>query len=166
MGFIHMYLTGYLQTACIHLTASSLCVRSYTLCACCSFLLAYFVGLCGCHCPWFWVKGIRYLPHSSLLPMRMGFFWHVMSTSSSLYTVTPSLVKMDMLPSSAVLPTLISYVGNSSNVSASSSLVESCSNGSEVTYLPLQSPLLANPTFLSDILNIGMPNFVMSFSMR
>jgi hypothetical protein len=36
----------------------------------------------------------------------------------SLCTVTPSLVKIDIMPSSAVLPTLISECGNSVNVLA------------------------------------------------
>ena len=98
--------------------------------------------------------------------MRMGFFLHVMSTSASLCIVTPSLVKMETLPSSDVLPTLISEVGNSSNVSASATLLESCRNGSEVTYLPFQAPPLATPTFLSDIINTGRPNFVLYFSLR
>ena len=89
-----------------------------------------------------------------------------MSTYSSLYTVTPSLVKMDTLSSSAVLPTLISNVGNYSNVSASAALLESCGNGSEVMYLPLQATPLATPTFLSDIINIGRPNYFLSFSLR
>ena len=57
-----------------------------------------------------------------------------MSTSYSLYTVTPSLVKMDRLPSSDVLPTLISEVGNYLNVSASADFLDSCGNGSVVTY--------------------------------
>ena len=70
---------------------------------------------------------------------------------------------MDTLPSSAVFPTLISDAGNSSNVSASAALLESYGNGSVVTYLPLQDPPLATPTFLSDILNIGRPNFFCPF---
>ena len=150
-----MDLTGYPQTACIHLIASYLDDRSYTLCDSWSCLLAAFVGLHGCHCPWYWVNGIRYLPRSSLLPMRMGFFWHVMSTFSSLCIVTPSLVKMETLPSLAFFPTLIIEVGDSSNVSASADFLESCSNGSVVTQLPLQAPPLATPAFLYNILNIG-----------
>ena len=98
--------------------------------------------------------------------MIIGFFWHVTSESSSLYTVTPSLVKMDTLPSLAVLPTLISDVGNYSNVSASTALLKSCGNGSVVTYLPLLAPPLATPTLLSDILNIGRPNIILSLFLR
>ena len=82
-----------------------------------------------------------------------------MSTSSSLYTVTPSLVKIETLPSSADFPTLISDVGNSSNVSASADMLESCGNVSVVTYLPLQAPPLSTPNFLANILNIGRTNF-------
>ena len=89
-----------------------------------------------------------------------------MSKSSSLYSVTPSLVKMGTLTSSDVFPTLISKVGNYSNVSASDVLLESCSNGSAVTYLPLQALTLTTPTFLSDILNIVRPYFVLSFLLR
>ena len=89
-----------------------------------------------------------------------------MSTSSSLFIVTPYFVKMYTLPSSAVFTTLVSEVGNSSNVSASATLLEICGNGSEVTYLPFQAPPLDTPTFLSDILNIGRPNLVLSFSLR
>ena len=88
-----------------------------------------------------------------------------MITSSSLCIVTPYFVKMDMLPLLAVLTTLISEVGNSSNVSTSAALLESCSNDSEFTYLPLQAPPLATPNLLSDILNIGRPNLVLSFSL-
>ena len=73
---------------------------------------------------------------------------------------------MDTLPLSDVLPTLSSEVGNYLNVSASAALLESCGNGSEVTYLPLQAPPLATPTFLSTILNIGRPNLVLSCSLR
>ena len=166
MDFIHADLTGYLHIACIHLIASFLDSRSYTLCTCCSFIFSSFVGMRGCHCPRYWVNGIWYLPRSSLLPMRMIFLWHGMSTSSSLYTVTPSLVKMDTLPSSDVYPTLISEVRNSSNVSASAALLVSCGNVSAVTYLPFQAPPLATPNFLSDILNIGRPKFFLYFLLR
>ena len=87
----------------------------------------------------------------------------MISTSSSLYAVTPSLVKMETLPLSAVLTTLIINVGNSSNVSDSAALLESCGNGSVVTYLPVQAPPLATPTFLADTCNIGRPKFFLSF---
>ena len=50
--------------------------------------------------------------------MNSGLFLHVMSTSFLLCTVTPSLVKIDIVPSLAVFPTLIRDVGNSLNVSA------------------------------------------------
>ena len=57
--------------------------------------------------------------------MRMDFLWHVINTSSSLYTVTPSIVNMDILPSSVVLTTVIKDVGDSLNVSDSVALLES-----------------------------------------
>ena len=75
-------------------------------------------------------------------------------------------MKIDTLPSSAFLPTLIRDVGNYLNVSASAALLESCWNGSVVTYLPLKAPPLTTTTFLSDVLNIGRTNFVLSCLLR
>ena len=90
----------------------------------------------------------------------MGFLWHVMSTSSSLYTVTPSLVKMDTLPLSDVLPTLISDVGNYVNMPASAALLENCGNCSVVTYLPLQALPLDTTTFcLIFSISVGLTLF-------
>ena len=79
--------------------------------------LVSFVGLRGCHCPLYLVNGMCYRPRSSLLLIRMGFLWHVINTSSSLYIVKYFFVKIDTLPSSAFLPTIIRDAGNSSNVS-------------------------------------------------
>ena len=50
--------------------------------------------------------------------MNSGLFLHVISTSFSSCTVTPSFVKIDIVPSSAVFPTLMRDVGNLLNVSA------------------------------------------------
>ena len=50
--------------------------------------------------------------------MRMGLPLHVMSTSSSLNTLTPSFVNIKTVLLSVVLPTLIKDVGKSWNVSA------------------------------------------------
>ena len=160
-----MELTVYLQTVWNHMISSFLDISSYTLCARCRCLLAAFVGIHGCHCPWYCDNGIWYLPHSYILMMRMGFLWHAISTYSSLCNVTPYSVKIDTLPSSAVLPTLISDVGTSCNVSASAAFLESCGNGSVVTHLPLQDPQLVICNFLSNILNIGGPNFVLYISL-
>ena len=88
-----------------------------------------------------------------------------MSTSSYLCMVTPYFVNMDTLPSPDVLPTLISEVGNSSNMSASAASLKNFCNVSDVTYLLLQAPPLATPTFLSDIINIGRPNLDLSCSL-
>ena len=98
--------------------------------------------------------------------MRMGFLWHVINTSSSLYTVTPYLVKMDTLPSSSVFPTLIKDVGNSSDVSVSAALLESWGKGRLVTYVPLHTPQLVTPNFLAETRNIGRPNFFLYFLLR
>ena len=88
-----------------------------------------------------------------------GFLWHVINTSSSLYIVTPSFLKMDTSPLSAVFPTPIRYFGDYLNVSASAALLESCVHGSLVTYLLLHAPPLVTPTFLADTRNIGKHNF-------
>ena len=98
--------------------------------------------------------------------MIMGFLWHVISTYSYLNTVTTYLGKMDTLPPSDVLPTVIRDVGNYSDVSASAALLESCGNGSVVTYLPSQALPLATPTLLADKRNIGMPNYLLFFFLR
>ncbi len=66
----------------------------------------------------------------------MGLPLHVMSTSSSLNTVTPVLVKTDMVPLSEVLPTLISNVGKFWKVSACLAHADSLWNGSQVCIEP------------------------------
>ena len=157
MALIHVDLPGYLQTACIHLMASSMDGKSYILLACWRYLLEFRVGLRGCHCPRLCVNGLL---------MIMGCLWHVINTSSSLYTVAPSLVNMDTLPSLSVLPTLINYVGNYLNVSDSAALLETWGKGSLVTYLSLHTPPLATPTFLAETRNIGRPKFFLSFLLR
>ncbi len=118
IAFVHVDLTGYSQTVCIHLTACSVDGISYTLFACWSACQAFFDGCLGCHCPRCCTKGMRYQPWLSRTPMRMGLPLHVMRMSCSLCAVTPSLVKIDIMPLSAVLPMLISECGNSVNVSA------------------------------------------------
>ena len=95
--------------------------------------------------------------------MRIGFLWHIIKTSSSLYTVTPSLVNIDTLPLSAAL---INDVGNFSNVSDSSALLESYGKGSLVTYLLFHAPPFATPTSLAEMRNIGSPNLFLSFLLR
>ena len=149
-AFIHVDLTGYPHTACIHLIACSVDGRSYTLFACRRKSRCRLDPLLGCHCPRCWVSGIRYRPCSSRLPIRIGSPLHVISTSSSLCTVTPSLVKIDIVPSSDVCPTLINDVGNCSNVSACLALADSCGNGNAVTFFALTTSPFATCTFLLD----------------
>ncbi len=103
------------------------------LLACCSAFCACLDGHLGCHCPRCCINGIWFCPLSSHTPMRMGLPMHVMSTSSSLNTVTPVLVKIDMVPSLEVLPTLISDVGKFWKVSACSARTDSLWNGSQAT---------------------------------
>ena len=59
------------------------------------------------------------LARLSRLLIRIGAPLHVISTYSSLCTVTPFFVKMEILPSSDVLLTLKSEDGKLSKVSAS-----------------------------------------------
>ncbi len=93
----------------------------------------------------------------SLIPMSMGSPLHVMSTSSSLKTDTPSFVKTETVPSSAVLPTLIKDEGKSWNVSACVAWTERCRKGSWVMYLALLVPPLATPTVRVDERRMGRP---------
>ena len=61
---------------------------------------------------------MRYRPCLSRTPMSSGAPFHMMSTSVSLCTVTPVLVKIEMVPLSEVFLTLINDVGKLVNVSA------------------------------------------------
>ena len=99
-ALIHVDLTGYPHTACIHLMACSMDGRSYTLLAFWSAALMRALGFRGCHCPFCCINGMRYRPCSSRVPISIGMPLHVMSTSCSLCTVTPSLVNIEMVPSS------------------------------------------------------------------
>jgi hypothetical protein len=91
------------------------------------------------------------------MPMRIGSPLHVMRTSSSLNTLTPSFVKTETVPLSNVLPMLIRDVGKSWNVSACCDCAESLQKRSWVTYLALLVPSLATPTCCVDGLKIGGP---------
>ena len=108
---------------------------------------------------------MRYRPYSSRLPIKTGSPLHVMSTSSSLCTVTPSLVKIEILPSSAVLPTLNKDDEKSVKVSASAACLDNFAKGSEVTNFPLLVPPLATSTRFVDLRKIGKPAIIRSFSL-
>ncbi len=139
--------------------------RSYTLLACRSIFRACLDGRRGCHCPRCCTNGIQYRPWLSLTPMSMGSPLHVISTSASLKTLTPSFVKTETVPLSAVLPTLIRDEGKSWNVSVFVALAESCRKGSWVTYLAVLVPPLATPTFCVDGRRMGRPALRQSFSL-
>lgn len=162
----HVDLTGYPHTACIHLIACSVEGKSYTLFALSRTCFAFLLGRLGCHCPFCCNSGILYLPCSSLTPMSIGCPLHLISTSSSLSTVTPPLVKIDMVPSSAVLPTLMSDVGKSANESACVAMLDSCGMGRRVTYFALLDPPFATPTLLLDCFRMGKLAFLRSCSLR
>ncbi len=100
------------------------------------------------------------------MPINIGLPLHVMSTSCSLCTVTPSFVKIDIVPSSDVLPTLISELGKSSNESALAAWSDSCLNGRRLTCLAVLVPPLATPTHFVDGHKIGRPTFMQLRSLR
>jgi len=114
----HVDFTGWPHTACIHLIACSVEGRSYTLLAWCSMRLAFLVGLRSCKLPHCWTRDMWYRPLLSCAPISIGLPLHMMRTLFSLCTTTPSFVKMEIVPASAVLPTLIRECGNSLDISA------------------------------------------------
>jgi hypothetical protein len=89
-----------------------------------------------------------------------------MSASCSLCTVTPSFVKIDIVPSSDVLPTLISDLGKSSNESALAARSDNCLNGRRLPCLAVLVPPLATPTRFVDGRKIGRPTFMRSRLLR
>jgi hypothetical protein len=161
-----MVLTGYPHTACIHFIACSMDGKLYTLFACRRACRAFFDGFRGCQCPLCCTKAIRYRPLSSRMPINNGSPLHVMSTSCSLCTVTPSFVNIDIVPSSDVLPTLISELGKSLNESALAAQSDNCLNGRRLTYRAVLLPPLATPTCFVDGRKIGRPTFLRSRSLR
>ena len=95
--------------------------------------------------------------NSSLTPTNIGSPLHLIRTSVSLWTVTPSLLKIEMVPSSEVLPTLMREVGKSLKVSAWAAVGDRCWTGSLVTNCALLVFPLATPTRLLDRQRIGRP---------
>ena len=95
--------------------------------------------------------------------MKSGLCLHVMRTPFSLCTVTPSLVKIDILPSLAVFPTLMTDVGNSLNVSACCAFDDNDGKGKLVTCWPLLFSPLATMTRLVDGPNMGRRAASLSF---
>lgn len=79
---------------------------------------------------------MQFLPCSSLTPICMGTPLQIISTSCSLCTADPSFVKIDTVPSSAVLSMLMTDVGKSPKESACSALFESCLNENCLNALP------------------------------
>ena len=104
-----------------------------------------------------WTSGIRYRPLVSRTPTNIGFPLHVISTSCSLCTVTPSDVKIEMLPSSLIAPTLNSESLNFSNVSPVLAFDDSPWKGRLTLYLPSLTLPSATWTRLSDSLMIDRP---------
>jgi hypothetical protein len=157
MALSQVDLTGYPQTACIHLMACLVDGRSYTLLACRSSFHACLDGYLGCQWPRCCINGIRYRPWLYWMPMRIVSPFHVMRTSSSLNTLMPSFVKTKTVPSSELLPMLIRDVGKSWNVSACHNGAEIFQKGSWVMYLALLVPPFVTPTCRVEGLRIGRP---------
>ena len=140
--------------------------KSYTLLAFSRACFALALGGLGCHCPFCCNSGIWYRPCSSLTPMSMGSPLHLINTSSSLRTVTPSLVKIDIVPSSAVLLTFMSDEGKSANKSACVALLDRSGMGRRVTNLALLEPPFATPTLLFECFGMGKLAVLQSRSLR
>ena len=90
---------------------------------------AFADGRHGCQCLHCWICGMRCCPLSSRTPMMIGLPLHVINTFSSLCTVMPSLLKMEIIPSSDVFRTFISDDGKCLNASAFVACLDSCGNG-------------------------------------
>ena len=150
MALNHVDLTGYPHTACILFLPCSVDGRLYSLLAFSSLCRAFLDGVLGCHCPFFWMSGMRYFPCSSRTPMSRGAPFHLMSTSVSLCSVTSVLVKMEIVPSSEVFPTLICDVGKLVKVSAFVARFDNCGKGSRVTFFALHVSPFNTPNFLYD----------------
>ena len=96
---------------------------------------------------------------------EMGLPLHVMGTSVSLCTDTPSFVNTEIVPSSDILPTLINDVGNCSKVLACVAFAESWWNGSFVTFVALLTSPFATRTCFANLRNMGIPAFFLSVSL-
>ena len=77
--------------------------------------------------------------------------------------MTPSLVKIDIVPSSAVLPTLIRDVGNSLNVSACHAFMDKAGQGKLVMCWPLLFSPFVTMTCLVDGRKMGRRAAALSF---
>ena len=95
--------------------------------------------------------------------MNSGLFLHVISMSFLSCTVTLSFVNIDILPSSAVIPTLMRDVGNLLNVSACLAFDDNDGKGKLVTCWLFLFSLLETMTCLVDRRNIGRPAAFISF---
>ena len=132
------------------------------LLASCRYFLDFFVGRHGYHCPQVCINEMWYWSRSYFLPMRMKLPLHMNNISSSLYGFTSSWVNMEILLLLAVLPTLMSDVGNSTNVSGSTAFLDFYGKGRLVTCFPLLVPLFATPTCFFGACRIGNPNLILS----
>ena len=78
----------------------------------------------------------------------------------------PSFVNIDIVPSSNVLPTLISELGKSLIESALAARLDSCLNGRRLTCRAVLVPPLATPTRFDDGRMIGRSTSLGSHLLR
>ena len=95
--------------------------------------------------------------------MHSGLFLHVISTSFLSCTVTPSFLKINIVPLSAVFPTLMRDVGKLLNVSTCFAFDDNNGKSKLVTCRPLLFSPLETMTRLVDGRNIGRPAAFLSF---
>ena len=122
-------------------------------------------GRGGAH-PLHWcTSGTLYLPLLSLFPTKIGLTLHVINTSSSLNTAVPSLVNINMQPSSANRPTLRREFLKSSNMSAVLARLDSPERFTFVLNFPLLLAPFAPLTVLSEAPLMGIFACFWSFSL-
>ena len=164
IAFSHVDFTGYPHTACIHLIACSVEGKSYTLLACSNACLAFFDGVVVAIGLAFVLMVFDTVHVHHVYQLIVVSPLHLIRTSSSLNTDTPSLLKIDTVLSSANFPTLINDDGHVLKESAVVAVVDNCGNGSVVLYLPCTTSPFATPTLFLDCFSIGKCNCFLSFS--
>ena len=82
-----------------------------------------------------------------------------MSTSSSLWMETPDWVKMEMVPSSQVLPTLMRECGKFWKESVCVAVADSCGKGKLPTCEAVLMLPLVTPTYLVEGQRMGRPAY-------
>ena len=108
---------------------------------------------------------MQYRPCSSRTPMSSGAPLHLMRTSVSLCTVTPVLVKMEMVLLSEVFPMFINDVGKLVKVSACVACFDNFGKGSQVTCVASHVSPFATPACMLDECKMGIHASFLSTSL-